>query len=119
MSINGSGIRDIARVLEISPATVINEIKKTKSLQQVNKPLLARMNCSQTAVEICCVNIAEIDFWQSFVGKKANPRWLWHAIDHDTGEVLAYTLGTREDKVFLELKQLLAPFGITRFCTDK
>ena len=23
-------------------------------------------------------------------------------IDHDSGEVLAYTLGTREDKVFLE-----------------
>jgi transposase-like protein len=28
MSLNGSGIRDIARVLEISPSTVINEIKK-------------------------------------------------------------------------------------------
>lgn len=30
MSINGSGIRDIARVLEISPATVISEIKKNR-----------------------------------------------------------------------------------------
>ncbi len=39
-------------------------------------------------------------------------------IDHDSGEVLAYTLGTREDKVFLE-KKLLSPFGITRFYTDK
>ena len=28
MSLNGSGIRDIARVLKISPATVIKEIKK-------------------------------------------------------------------------------------------
>ena len=31
MSLNGSGIRDIARVLHISPGTVINELKK-KSL---------------------------------------------------------------------------------------
>ena len=30
MSLNGSGIRDIARVLKISPTTVIGEIKKRK-----------------------------------------------------------------------------------------
>ena len=28
MAINGSGIRDTARVLDISPTTVINELKK-------------------------------------------------------------------------------------------
>lgn len=28
MTLNGSGIRDIARVLQISPTTVINELKK-------------------------------------------------------------------------------------------
>ncbi len=28
MSVNGSGVRDTARVLEISPNTVINELKK-------------------------------------------------------------------------------------------
>ena len=30
MALNGSGIRDTARVLEISPTTVINELKKRK-----------------------------------------------------------------------------------------
>ena len=33
MSINGSGIRDIARVLKISPSTVIEELKKRNSDQ--------------------------------------------------------------------------------------
>ena len=28
MALNGSGIRDTARVLQISPTTVINELKK-------------------------------------------------------------------------------------------
>ena len=54
----------------------------------------------------------------SYVGKKSNPRWLWHAIDRRTGQVLAYVFGRRKDEVFLQLKRLLKPFDIKRFCTD-
>ena len=36
---------------------------------------------------------------------KANPRWLWHAIDHHTGTVLAYVFGRRQDTVFLSSKR--------------
>lgn len=36
-----------------------------------------------------------------------------------TGVILAFVLGRREDRVFLKLKRLLKPFGITRFYTDK
>jgi len=56
---------------------------------------------------------------QSFVKKKADKRWLWHGINHDTGEILAYVLGARTDAMFLKLKQLLEPFGITKFYTDR
>ena len=55
----------------------------------------------------------------SFVGDKATERWLWHAIDHHTGRVLAYVVGTRKDAVFLKLQALLGPFGIARYDTDK
>ena len=55
----------------------------------------------------------------SFVGTKASARWLWHALDHHTRSVRAYVLGTGKDAVFLKLKTLLAPFGITRNYTDK
>src|SRR5881409_3317135 len=61
---------------------------------------------------------AEMDEMWSFVGNKGNPRWLWHAIDHHTGKVLAYVFGRRQDTVFLKLKALLEPFGITRYYTD-
>src|SRR6266571_38359 len=57
------------------------------------------------------------EMW-SFVGNKGNPRWLWHAIDHHTGKVLADVFGRRKDEVFLQLKALLEPFGLTRFYTD-
>ena len=55
----------------------------------------------------------------SFVGAKEKARWLWHAIDHHSGRVLAYVIGSRKDAVFLKLKALLAPCGITRYYTDK
>ncbi|MCY7276343.1 MAG: IS1 family transposase [Phormidesmis sp. CAN_BIN44] len=61
---------------------------------------------------------SELDEMWSYVGKKDNPRWLWHAIDHKSGQVLAYVFGTRKDEVFVQLKALLEPFGITRFYTD-
>jgi insertion element IS1 protein InsB len=61
---------------------------------------------------------SELDEMWSYVAKKANPRWLWHAIAHHTGEVLAYVFGQRKDQVFLRLKALLEPFGITRYYPD-
>ncbi len=35
-----------------------------------------------------------------------------------TPAVLAYVFGRRKDEVFLKLKALLEPFGITRYYTD-
>jgi len=64
------------------------------------------------------VEAAEVDEMWSFVGSKAQQRWLWHAIDHLTGVVLAYVLGTRADVVFEQLHALLKPFGIIHFYTD-
>ena len=61
---------------------------------------------------------SELDEMWSFVGKKKNQRWLWHAIDRLTGQVLAYVFGRRKDEVFLKLKKLLEPFGIKHYCTD-
>jgi insertion element IS1 protein InsB len=61
---------------------------------------------------------SELDEMWSYVRSKANPRWLWHAIDHHTGQVLAYVFGRRQDTVFLALQTLLKPFGITRYFTD-
>jgi len=64
------------------------------------------------------VEEAEVDERWSFVAKKKETRWLWHALDHQTGKVLAYVFGRRKDEGFLQLKALLTPFGITRYYTD-
>ena len=74
--------------------------------------------CRADELEVCRGLSSECDEMWSYVGKKAHPRWLWHAIDHHTGQVLAYVFGRRQDKVFLCLQALLEPFGITRYDTD-
>lgn len=61
---------------------------------------------------------AEVDEMWSYVGRKKDQRWLWHAIDPRRNKVLAYVFGRRKDEVFLKLKALLEPFGITRYFTD-
>jgi insertion element IS1 protein InsB len=38
---------------------------------------------------------------------KKTPCWLWHAIDHDNGDIVAYVFGTRKSEVLRELWVLL------------
>jgi insertion element IS1 protein InsB len=92
--------------------------KKEPQLQHVNDIAIQGLKPSEILVEIHKVEEADVDEMWSVVGKKSQQRWLWHAIDHQTGEVLAYVLGTRQDEVFRQLKVLLAPFGIRHFYTD-
>ncbi len=61
---------------------------------------------------------AEVDEMWSFVGRKGERRWLWQALDHCTGTVLAYVFGKRQDQAFLGLKARLQHFGIRRYYTD-
>ena len=119
MSLNASGVRDTARVLRISTDTVLSELKKKEAaLESVNTALLRTLHPDEMTVDIERAGEAEMDEMWSFVGKKKDQRWLWHAIDHGTGAVLAYVFGRRKDEVFLQLKGLLEPFGLTRYYTD-
>ena len=76
------------------------------------------LNPDEVTVVIGLADEAEVDGMWSYVGRQNDQRWLWHAIDHRTGKVLAYVFGRRQDEVFLKLKALLEPFGITRYYSD-
>jgi len=80
----------------------------------VNHNVLAVLHPEQVEVEVWRADelevrrglSSELDEMWSYVARKTNPRWLWHAIDHHTGKVLAYVFGRRKDTVFLKLKAL-------------
>jgi len=86
--------------------------KKAPVLESVNTALLRMLNPAEVAwgLERAGEAEAEMDEMWSFVGHKGNPRWLWYAIDHCTGKVLASVFGRRKDEVFLRLKALLETF---------
>lgn len=92
----------------------------------MNHAVLKLLNPEQVEVEICLSEeldqrrglTSELDEMWSYVHDKGNPRWLWHAIDHRSGTILAYVFGRRQDTVFLELKALLEPFGMTWYYPD-
>ena len=90
---NGSGVRDTARVLGISPTTVIAVLKKGPALQHTHSAL-GRPPCSHD-VRVPTRRAAELDEMWSLVGATERARWLWHAVDHHTGRVLAYVIGSR------------------------
>jgi hypothetical protein len=101
--------------LNISTTTVIEELKrKERVLVQVNEPLIKQLNPTSVAI-VQRVEEAELDEMWSFVGAKKCQRWLWHAIDHKTGQILAYVLADHKDDAFKQLKALLQPFGIQHF----
>jgi insertion element IS1 protein InsB len=77
MAMNGSGIRDTARVLKISPTTVIEALKKDRHLKAINEAHLAKLEPTQTIVHLCQWEDveAEVDERWSFVQSKQQQRW--------------------------------------------
>lgn len=92
-------------------------------MQSVNPLLLSQFQPEQVEVEIRLVEEeasdgieeSELDEMWSYVGNKANQRWLWHAarpFDRRSFSLYIITFfGQRKDEVFLQLKALLEPFG--------
>ena len=85
--------------------------------------MLQQLNPEQVDVHIYRIEPIEEEKWPeseldemwSYVGKKANRRWLWHTIDHHSGKVLACVFGRRHDEVLVQHKELLEPFGISHY----
>ena len=86
--------------------------KKEDWVLQVNQEYLEARRGADLELEIVQIEEVEMDEMWSFVHDKSQQYWLWWAIDHDTGEPLAYVLGTREHKHLDELLEILKRFDI-------
>ncbi|MCA1633656.1 MAG: IS1 family transposase, partial [Acidobacteria bacterium] len=105
MTLNGSGVRDITRVLSVSINTVLKVIREQASLTP-EPELPARLAD------------VEVDEMWSFVEKKKHQSWLWYAFSPKTKQVIGYVRGRRTDAVCRQLLEKLERCRITRFYTD-
>ncbi|MGI8996948.1 MAG: IS1 family transposase [Pyrinomonadaceae bacterium] len=106
MTINGSGIRDISRVLRVSPTTVIDVIRA------------AACDVAEPSPPPCIADVELDEFW-SFVGRKANQRWTWYAFDRQRKRVAAYVNGRRTDENCRARSAKLAATAVTAFHSDE
>jgi len=105
MSLNGSGIRDTARVLRISATTVMRVIcREAKLLPTIKFP--------ERVADV------ELDEMWSFIEKKKNQCWLWLAYSPKHRQMMAYSLGRSTDESLRNLLGKLSAVPITRFYTD-
>jgi insertion element IS1 protein InsB len=106
MTMNGSGIRDISRVLSISTNTVLRLIRQ--AAEEAHEPIVPKR-----------IADLELDEFWSFVEKKKRPRWRWYAFDRKHKQVTAFITGRRTDKNCARLLKKLADSRVNRFHTDK
>jgi insertion element IS1 protein InsB len=76
----------------------------------VNKDYLE----SHKNITIC----VEMDEMWSFYQDKKHQIWLWWAIDHESGDVIAFWFVAREHKHLDKLLELLQPFNLGKVYTD-
>jgi IS1 transposase len=67
---------------------VIAVLKKVGALRPVNRAVLSLPRSRPARGS--AGRAVELDEMWSFVGAKKRARWLWHALDHHSGRVLAY-----------------------------
>jgi len=119
MAVNGSGIRDTARVLGIGKNTVISELKKKSAEVVYVNPHIGIPEITASVRHLFdSPRDVQIDEQWSYVGNKGEQRWLWSAIDAATGCVLSFVFGRRKDEVCEKLLANLKVFNIRTYYTD-
>jgi IS1 family transposase/transposase-like protein len=119
LTLNGSGVRDVARVLNINKNTVSNHFKK-KAPRKVNPYIEQEVAQGKTNSLVCQLRIkaTQWDEMWSYCRCKRNQRWTWYIICHYTGRVVAWICGPRTDAVLEELLEMVAHLPIKKCLTD-
>jgi IS1 family transposase/transposase-like protein len=105
MTLNGSGIHDIARVLQISPTTVLGVLRQAAAA--VSEPTVPPR-----------IKDLEVDEQWSFVGSKQHQCWLWYGRNRRSGRIAAFVLGRRTDRSCRRLVKKLSRCQVQNFYTD-
>lgn len=106
MAMRAGGIRDIANVLKVSAVTVILTLRTW--FETLREP----------QVEGSFDEVMIDEFW-SWVGhREKGKRWVWYAYCGNSGKILAFQIGKRNDASCKKLMKKLAHLDINHYYTD-
>lgn len=101
----GSGIRSIARLLQISITTVLRRILKIS--KQIRKPA------------ICLNQEYEIDELRTFYKNKGRLLWIVYALQRNTGKIVDFAVGSRTIKTLQKVTTTVLLSSARKVYTDK
>lgn len=101
----GCSIRSIARILNISPSTVIRRIKKIGSLIE---PPAIKAGQAYELDELC-----------TYVGSKASPVWIAYAINKSTKQAAIFSIGSRSHQMLSRVTEPLLKTSPSMIFTDR
>ena len=108
MTLNGSGIRDTARVLGISTNTLLKTLRCAAcAIKEPRVPPLSPR-----------IKNLEMDEQWSFVQSKKQQHWLWYGFNRRTKRIAAFVLGRRTDRSCRSLCKKLKPCRVQAYYTD-
>jgi IS1 family transposase/transposase-like protein len=106
MTLNSSGIRDIQRVLGVSISCILFILRTW--FKKIEEP--------QVSGHYSEVQIDEM--WTFVKHRKAGKRWLWYAYEAQSGKILAFHIGKRNDAACKSLMKKLNHLTIDTYFTD-
>jgi insertion element IS1 protein InsB len=102
---HGLSFRSVARLLATSAQSVIRWVT--------------------SYIDSCCVKpvpekavVVEVDEMWHYLGHKANKLWIWTAFDRDSGRLIDWECGKRDQATFERLLSRLKRWHVRLFCTD-
>jgi insertion element IS1 protein InsB len=101
LTLESCGVRATARVLGISPNTVLEALRAEAA--EVPEPEVSDL---------------ELDEFWSFVGAKKRQRWTWAACSRRRRKVVAFVNGRRTDRSCERLLEKLRGCRVTRYHSD-
>lgn len=105
LTMNGSGVRDIERVLCVSRYTVLKTLRAAAA--QVAAPTVPKR-----------VRALELDEFWSFVRTKKQQRWTWYGFDRERRQVVAFVNERRTDAACQQLLAQLDNCQVSRYYSD-
>ena len=106
MAMHGSGIRDIGVVLKLDPSSVVDKLRRKM------------LRTAEPSFEGSYHEVQVDEFWSFVDRRKAQKRWCWYAFDRETGKILAFHIGKRNESACRALYNKIKHLDIRFICTD-